>query len=61
MLEDNEVLTDCGIRPSEPLSLTKYDLRSADVVCKIIMKVGILLGITNNHAVLVITGSFQRT
>lgn len=58
MLEDNEVLTDCGIRPSEPLSLTKYDLRSADVVCKIIMKVGILLCVTN-HTVLVITGSFQ--
>lgn len=39
MIEDNDVLTDCGIRPSEPLSVTKYDIRSAEVLSKIIMKV----------------------
>lgn len=39
MLEENDVLTDCGIRPSEPLPLTKYDIRSAEVLSKIIMTV----------------------
>eukprot|EP01127_Copromyxa_protea_P016009 TRINITY_DN4698_c0_g1_i3.p1 TRINITY_DN4698_c0_g1~~TRINITY_DN4698_c0_g1_i3.p1 ORF type:complete len:174 (-),score=19.66 TRINITY_DN4698_c0_g1_i3:258-779(-) len=38
MLEDNDVLTDCGVRPSEAISTTKYDIRSADVVSKIVMK-----------------------
>jgi hypothetical protein len=39
MILENEVLTDCGIRPSDPLTLTRYDIRSSEIVTKIIMKV----------------------
>jgi len=38
MLEDNDVLTDCGIRPSDSLQLTRYDIRASQIVVKIIMK-----------------------
>jgi len=38
MLEENEVLTDCGIRPNDSLSLTKYDIKAYPIVAKIIMK-----------------------
>ena len=38
MLEESEVVTDCGIKISDPVTLTQYNLREADIHTKIIMK-----------------------
>jgi len=38
MIEENDVLTDCGIHPSEPLPLTQFNIHTAEVISILVMK-----------------------